>query len=481
MRGDGGDARARTHAFVGVATALALLLASACQLEPVVTVRGRVVLDEASRAFAPERSRTTGSAVGVRVIDVGYRGTLTTLGSAKLHEDGRFTVELPAERTHLVVEAFDDEGEVVAAALLEHSGNVGETVACAPLDARGSLEATLFPIMATRAEDAVDVNLADLRGRLSSVIVDALGEKKRAGVEISMDLRRLAEALLAAQEAEIRGYRAAGVELTQAELFALELPASRALSEALLAAEDEEHENADAARQAAYEAFHDALADVGEGLGLSATARARAESSAGLAFRLVIERRLRADESSRELIESALLAAASNEGRAYERATLSLFEGAREDRFRELANEIANDLRDALARATSRAEASAAFRSFSSRLVGEGTASGSLLESLLAQEDGALPALEAALLESAKATDAFEHALEDLAGRALMVPGDINVRTFAIEITRAFSAHHDALKRAAAGLPSSSTEDAERALALLVLARSAHRLGDGRQ
>lgn len=460
-----------SRGLLGVCAALALFAGCVPDPGPIATLRGRVSDDEGARALGFGGEGAAAAAARVRVLAVGSRGTLETLNSVEVGAGGSFSLEVPAERARLVVEAVDDGGEVVAAALLEHSGSDGDTVRCTPLDTESSLEAALFLVMATRAEAVEDVNVVDLRARVTARLAAAVREKQRQGEDVSDDVRRLAEALLVAQATEVRGYGAAGVDVTQEELFLLELPASRALSAALHERDDERD------AEEAYQAFHEALADVVSGLGLSPAAQARAESSAGLAFRMVVNQRVRVGTiAAREVTESALLAAALTEGRAYEAATLALLASADVDeRLRREAEMAARELHASLVTATNTAVAAEAFGALSTTLVGDADASTSLLGGVLGLDATASPAVEAALFESRRATDDLEQVLKRLAQRAQAVPGDIDVRSFSIDVTRAYAAHHDALLRVGDDL-ASSANDPELALGLVVLAETAYRL-----
>lgn len=466
MRRDG-----TTWGRLGLSLALALTSACGLDTDPIASVKGRISDDDGYQTLRFGGDGTTAAATTIRALAVGNGGTLASLSRSELDAEGRFHFDVPAEHTRLLLEAIDERGEVVAAAILEHSGAEGETVTSTPLTSESSLEAALFLVMATRASSVEDVNVVDLRARVTARMAVALREKEAAGEDVQADVLRIAEALLAAQATEVRAYAGLGVEISQAELFSHELAASQALSAAL-------DEGSDPA--AAYEAFYEALDDVAASLGLSAEARARAESSAGLAFRIVIDERVRANTvAAREVTDSAVLAAARAEGHAYERATLALLERPDVDeRLRDEAADAADALRANLTLASNASRAAEAFRALKTTLVGDVTLGTSLLGGLLRLDATAAIGVEDALAESAEASSDLDQALKRLAQRTLAAPGDIDVDAFAIEVTRAYSAHHAALLRASENIVLAADPDPALAVGLVVLAETAYRLGE---
>src|SRR5688572_16407917 len=122
--------------------AVATLVLVACGGEDTAAVRGRVTDQEGtqrqgiSRAFAENGlggSGSVSSASKVRASSVGSGGTLTLVGEADISAQGSYTVEVPSGQQRLVLQAVDASGAVVASALLDASGEAGDSTAAPPM------------------------------------------------------------------------------------------------------------------------------------------------------------------------------------------------------------------------------------------------------------------------------------------------------------------------------------------------------------
>ena len=251
------------------------------------TVEGRVTDEE---GYQPQRLGGEGSVsatASVRVSAIAPGGALEALAEAEVSADGSYAVDVPADQERLVVEALDEAGAVVAAAILEASGAAGETTTCTPMDSESSLEARVLVEMIDAGAPVDEVNPVDLRARITSRLAGAVAARERAGADVEAAVRALAEAVRAAQLAELRAYADMGLTTSQAALFEAELAASQALSATL-------HDGSKSATDA-YDAFFAALDEAAADAGAEAEERARAESCAGMSFRATAEARLEVD------------------------------------------------------------------------------------------------------------------------------------------------------------------------------------------
>ena len=114
-------------------------------------VRGRVSDEVGTQAQGQVRAQgglggsgTVAAASQVRVSSVGPGGTLEAQGEAEVQAGGTYELSVPAGEERLVLQALDTSGKVMASALLETSGEAGETAVAPPMDSESSLEAEVF-------------------------------------------------------------------------------------------------------------------------------------------------------------------------------------------------------------------------------------------------------------------------------------------------------------------------------------------------
>ncbi len=262
---------------------------------PRAQVEGRVTDGDGSQPARLGGSGSVSAATAVAAATVDARGELTVVGEADVDADGSFTLDVPAGRRGMIVTAVDTDGDVVASAILEDSGEAGTTTVCTPLDTESSVEAEVYLEM--RAQAAATANFVDLRARIDEATAVAV----RSDVDSDARIVALAEAVRAAQATEIESYTGAGLVVTQADLLDSEIEASQALSISLDAGTPD------------YDGFFADLDDAAQTAGATAEEHSDAQASASAAFRFTLGGRL----GRNDVVDVAAVSAASFEARAH--------------------------------------------------------------------------------------------------------------------------------------------------------------------
>lgn len=435
------------------------------------TVRGSVTDDEGYQAQRLGGAGSVSAASNVRVQAVRSDGTLELLAEAAVEADGSYEAEVPAGEQKLIVEAVDDGGEVVASAILEASGNAGDTTTCTPMTTESSVEAQVFVHMVTEAGNVDEVNTIDLRTRITARTAGAVRTAEEDGEDVSGDLQALAEATLAAQRTEIEAYAEAGIVTTQKALFEAELAASQSLSASLDAGEENAVD--------AYAEFLAALDAVAESEGATAEDRARAESCAGMSFRATVDVRLEADTAlSQQIASSAVLAAASLEARAAAIAMDAVLEagGAATD-VQTQGQTAGADLRSSISAATTTTAAASAYADFSAAVVGEADVEASVLGAYLGVDVVTAASAQAAVDASLQASASLDAALEAALDSALSTTGEVDFDALAQAVVGAYGSYFAAVETAGAAMTPTFGSDASTAVSVLILAEGSYRLG----
>jgi hypothetical protein len=341
-----------------------------------VQVKGRVTDGEGTQpqaivagAASLGGSGTVSATTQVRASSVGPDGTLTVLAEGKLEARGYYTLDVPAGEERLVLEAVDASGQVVASALLEATAE-GKDVVAAPMDSETSLEAGVFLQMMADKPQAETVDMVDVRARINANMAAAARQGASTTEAFRSRVKALADAVRAAQQAELEMYAKAGVQTSQTALFEQELAAAASLSAGL---------EGGGPVQEVYDAFHAELRAAAERLGAKVEQQAQAERAASASFRATVKARLSA-EDARPLVDAALRASAGVEARASGAALSALLSAAgAADDVKQQAVTASTTLRTQVRASTSAAMAANAFASFESSVSGSADLQASVL------------------------------------------------------------------------------------------------------
>ncbi len=422
----------------------ALALTTACDPEPSATVQGSVTDDSGTQTARLAGQGTVETAERVRASAIHSDGETTFLAAGEIDAEGRYHFDVPAGEGPVLLEALDAEGEVVAAALLEATGEAGGEVTATPIDTESSGEAVVY----VAAEAPGQVRLGDLRARIDGAVAEAVHEVEETEGSASAEIEALATAVLAAQEAEAQAWAEMGVSFSHDTVAEAELTASQTLSAALDAGVDP---------MEAHDAFFDALADIRAEHGLTEPEQSEGESQASMAFRLSLE----ANVDSEEVLFTASRAAASLEARATAEAVAALMAGAEvSSEAWEAGMEAATALAAEVTAAASLEALVEAYADFEAEIVGETEVSGSVLDQALDLDVGAEATAEATIQAALAAAVGLDAAL-DAGMEALVEAGDEAdpeaVATLVVEAWAAYRAEVEQAVDVASELPPTVT------------------------
>lgn len=382
------------------------------------------------------------SAATVRVSQLAADGSLMAVGQGMV-QSGRYTVSVPPSLQRLVVDGLDASGNVVASAIVEASGAVGTTVTVAPIDTESSVEAAVMAKMAASGVALDEINVVDLRDRITSSVATAV----QSATDADNKIKALAEAIAAAQVAKVKGYGAQGITTTQAALFNAELAAAQKLDTALDAAA-----GAQASVDQAYATFHSDLMASVMALDASVKKHARAEAEASVAFRTVVKARLAAAGDA--VADAAQRAAASAEARISTAVVESILTaGAAAADVAAQAKAADAALLSQLSAAASATAAVTAFASWNVAFNGGGTVTGSVLGKYLAVNVGTATVVQGSVMAANTAAVALDGTLRTAAA-ALSATGTIDFNALAQNIVTAYTTYQAAIDQQAAALAS---------------------------
>jgi hypothetical protein len=440
-----------------------------------VQVRGKITDQEGTQgqsqgvqAFAGQGLGGSGSvsaASKVQVNSVGANGALTLVAEAEISAQGSYTVDVPAGEERLVIQAVDDSGAVVASALLDASGEAGETTPAPPMDSESSLEAEVFVQMVAQGAQAAQTDTVDLRARINAKMAAAAQQGASTREAVQARVKVLAESIRAAQEAEIRAYAKAGVQTSQSALFDAELEASAKLNAAL---------DAGTAAEGAYQEFYVSLAAAAEKLGAKAQEQAQAESSASVAFRATAKARL-SGQDVQPLLDASLRSAASAEARASGAALTAILKAAAAtDEATQQASTAAAALRSSVSASTTASAAAQAFTSFSASVSTATDVKATVLGSYVGANLATQTALSAAVQATVAASATLDAAL-NAAVTAAVTGTQTDVTKLAAGIADAYAAYATAVKAQATALSVFGTK-ATPAVEVLLVSEGSFRL-----
>ncbi|WP_116120554.1 hypothetical protein [Archangium gephyra] len=413
-----------------------------------VQVKGRVTDGEGTQpqailagAASLGGSGTVAATTQVRASSVGPDGTLTVLAEGKLEARGYYTLDVPAGEERLVLEAVDASGQVVASALLEATAE-GKDVVAAPMDSETSLEAEVFLRMMADKSQAETVDMVDVRARINANMAAAARQGASTTDAFRSRVRALADAVRAAQQAELEMYAKAGVQTSQTALFEQELAAAAALSAGL--------EGGGPVNEI-YDAFHAELRAAAERLGAKVEQQAQAERAASASFRATVKARLSA-EDARPLVDAALRASAGVEARASGAALSALLSaGGAADDVKQQAVTASTTLRTQVRASTSAAMAANAFASFESSVSGSADLQASVLGRYLGVNASNQLTLGLAVQATVTAAAVLDTTL-DAASSSAVSADAVNVSLLATKTAEAYQAYATAVRAQATAL-----------------------------
>lgn len=401
----------------------------------------------------------------IRANTVGANGELTVVAEVSVSNQGRYAMEVPAEQERLVLQAVDGSGKVVASALLDATGEAGVGVVAPPMDSESSLEAEVFLQMMADGAQAAQTDTVDLRARINAAMAGAARQGASSAEATQARVKALAEAVRAAQEAEVRAYAKAGVQTSQSALFAAELEAAARLNEAL---------NVGREVEAAYQAFHTELAAAAERAGAKAEEQARGESAASVAFRATVRARLSAQDAQ-PLVDASVRNAAALESRTSGAALTALLQAASAtDEAARQAGQVTASLRSGVSASTTAPAAAQAFASFSASVATNSNVQATVLGSYLGVNSANQLAVSGAVGATASAAAALDVAL-DAAVNASVSASQTDVTRLATGIADAYATYAKAVEAQAAVLSAFGTKAAP-AVDMLLVAEGSFRL-----
>jgi hypothetical protein len=429
-----------------------------------VQVKGRVTDGEGTQPQAVLAgaaplggSGTVAAATQVRARAVGPDGKLTVVAEGKLEAQGRYSLEVPAGEERLVLEALDASGQVVASALLEAAAE-GKGVVAAPMDSESSLEAEVFLRMMADKPQAETVDMVDVRARITAHMAAAARQGASTDEAFRSRVRALAEAMRAAQQAELEMYARAGVQTSQTALFEQELAAAAALNVAL---------DAGGSVEQAYDTFHAELRAAAERVGAKVEEQAQAERAASASFRATVKARLSAADAQ-PLVDASLRASAGMEARASGAALSALLAAANaaED-VKQQAATASTTLRTQVRASTNAAAAASAFSSFEAGVAGSTNVQASVLGRYLGVNASNQLTVGLAVQATVTAAAALDTTL-DLAVSSAVSASAVDVSLLATKTAEAYQTYAAAVRAQASALAVFGVKAAPAAELLLV-------------
>lgn len=402
---------------------------------------------------------TVAAATRVQASIVNSEGVLEVVGEAEIRGGGEYTLTVPEGEDVVLIQALSSEGEVEALTLLERTDLSG-AIQAAPMDSETSLEALVY--LSMRAQGASEANAVDLRGRITRAMATEVQKGQDDAGKSQERIEALAKAIHAAQEAEVQAWAKAGVQLSQAEMFALEAEAGLGLSAALAKGESAAE---------AHAAFFEATRAKLEEKGLEAKEQAEAEREASASFRIVVKAELDAEGTADPLIDLAAVSAASAEARASGAALAAVLAAAEaSEAAKEAGLAAAATLKTEVAAATTSAAAAEAFARFSATVATNADLSTTVLGKTVGAGAAGELALDAAVNSTVSAGATLETALEG----AMAQGASVDAVAVANSVSRAYGAYNDLVRAQAMALAALGAGAAP-SIEILILAEGAFR------
>lgn len=413
-----------------------------------VQVKGRVTDSEGTQPQAVVAgaaplggSGTVAAATQVRAKAMGADGKLTVVAEARLEAQGRYTLDVPAGEERLVLEAVDASGQVVASALLEAAAE-GKDAVAPPMDSESSLEAEVFLQMMADKSQAETVDMVDVRARINANMAAAARQGASTHEAFRSRVKALADAVRAAQQAELEMYAEAGVQTSQTALFEQELAAAAALNVAL---------DAGGSVEQAYDTFHAEMRAAAERLGAKVEQQAQSERAASASFRATVKARLSA-EDAQPLVDATLRASAGMEARVSGAALSAILSAANAaDDVKQQAATASTLLRAQVRTSTSAAAAAQAFSNFEAGVAGSTNVQASVLGRYLGVSTTNQLVVSAAVQATLAAAATLDTALEAAVSSSVSANA-VDVSLMAQKTADAYQAYAAAVRAQATAL-----------------------------
>lgn len=456
-------------------TCAALLAACGPQTEQSSTIRGKTSDDLGAQRQGLGGESLGGSQSGsatskVRISQLGAGGSLELIGETELKSDGTYEVQvtrLGAKK--LIAQALDASRSVRASVIIETSGEAGDVITASPMDTESSVEAEVLAQVVASGVTVAEANAIDLRARINAKTAEAV----KASADVTARIKALAEAVAAAQRAQVKAYAEAGATVTQEQLFDAQLSAATKLNVALDAAAD------NAAAEKAYEEFvAEVQAQAREKAG-DAKKASRGERAASIAFRATVKARLQVSGAAIDPVaDAAIRQAAALEGRTMTHATEAVLttSGATQANI-DAFKQAGATLRTSLASSTSITATAQAYAAFHTAVVGSAGVSGSLLGNYLEVNGATAASVQPAVNASATAATQLDAALTSAINTSITASNAIDFEAFATAIVSAMKTFDAAVQAQATNLAGFGSK-ADVALELMAQANGSLRVAE---
>lgn len=439
------------------------------------TVRGHVTDGSGAQ---PQEARPSGDTFGgsgtvsqastVKLSRINANGSLELVTTANVNADGSYQLSAPAGEDKLVCQAFSSSGQVVASAIIETTGEAGQTVTATPMDTESSVEAEVMVEMIAQGTSVAEANAIDLRARINSRVAAAVRSTASSGGDAHAKIKVLAEATIAAQRTQIRAYAQAGVTVTQQMLFDAELQAAQHLNASL-----------ESGSQAS-KAYADFLAELDAAIkarGASATQQAQAERSASASFRATLKARLQTSGTVDPVMDAGLRAAASLEAHSSAVAMEAILRaGGASQAVIDSAVSAGATLQQQLSAAATASATAQAFANFRTSVEGSGDVSGSVLGSYLEVNVVTKTSAQAAVTAAVTAAATLDATLSTTFGVALEAAGAVDFNTMANSVVDAYATFDNTVRAQAATLAVFGAK-AQPSVDLVIVAQGSMKVG----
>ncbi|HYV47718.1 MAG TPA: hypothetical protein VFA20_22825 [Myxococcaceae bacterium] len=452
-------ARIRTLSIIALAASLA-----AC--DQAATIRGKISDQSGTQQQGLSDtgglggSGTVSAATEVRLMQINSDGTLTQMQdskTAKVDASGQYSVTITSSADHVIIQALDAQGQVVASGLYESVQPGIQTYVAAPLDTETSVEASVLVQMIRRGSSSAQANSVDLRARIDAQVAAAV----KASSDPDAKIQALADAAISAQRTEEKSYQQAGLTVTQQSLFTAEAAAAAHLSAALDHGDD---------AATAYATFFTELQAARAAAGVTEQQQAKAEHCSSASFSATLQARLQASIDGAAVISAAVRQAAALEADASASAVTATLQAAGAAQASvDAAAAAAVALRAALSASTSASASASAWRAYQAAIKGDADVTGSVLGNYLSVSTSTHLIVDSALLASGSAAATLDTTLSTTFEATLSAAGAVDFNVVAASVASAYATYEASVRAQATTLSGFGTK-ATPALDVMVLA-----------
>ncbi len=389
-------------------------------------------------------SGTVSAASKVRLMRLKADGSLELVTEATVKSGGAYELSAPAGEKKLIVQSLDASGGVRASAIVEQTGAEGSKTVVAPMSTESSVEAEVLAKLVASGVSLAEANAVDLRARIDADTAAAV----RASSDAAARVKALAEAVAAAQRAQLKALAEAGVNTTQSALFDAQLAAAAKLNVALDAAADA------AAAQKAYDDFVAELHAQAKQTAGDVKKASRGERAASVAFRATVTARLKVSGQALDPVaDAAVRHAAGLEARLSTAATEAVLTagGAASATMTAYAS-ASTTLVASLRASTSAAATASAYATYRASLVGSGNVTASVLGSYLEVNAATQATVETAVAATVSAQAQLDTALTAAATASVKASQAIDFDAWAAAVVGALKTFDATVQTQAAAL-----------------------------